>query len=737
MGGKGPGLGEGLGPGLGQGKGPGLGEGPGPGLGEGKGPGKGSGGDGCGEGKGSGLGGEGLGEGKGPSKGEGKGQGKGEADEKKEKKDEATEETTDAKGKDKGKGKDEKGKGKDEKGKGKDEKGKGKGKNGPPKAPPKPKPAPKPGDAKTGKAAPLLKTILPPFGRRFDWQVLSKAKASGTVFSELAGDVTVDSVCLKNLFERAKVALVDATAKAAAKPKEEVVFSGQRAQNMMIALRRQPLTEQVVDALERLDFKHEALGAEVCSILISAVPTAEESKMLTEFPGNKENLREIERQVLPLARLDKPAVGQRLRLLLFGGSMKDLEKDVVRGLTEVQHVLKSAKESSTLRIVLRHMMCLVSELNYGSAVETGSDQLAGFSLDALPKLAQFKATSNAKITLMHILVAQVYAAGQLLPKALLTELAGVRAKDQLAIGPLAESVAAFHREASHAQACLNSRGEKDDEVTTNMRILATDSMRDAAALETSLAATRDLAKSTLSFFAIPYRPQEADPKMLDMINNLCEFIQLFEGCMKDLEAHPSLAKACNRGVTARLQAPPSGKDARKGDEKGVIQQRKNNSMQSTSSPGRKSLKKPTAVVDPQQVEEAPRPEPTPSACPAASSVDLDAASSQSSGEVDAKSKTIANDEAPPRPPPAAEPRADARPTLPAHMCSDERSEVSQSTAAPSPSHSEGAAQSSQTESVFDELHCTWREFADNTTCSHSSEDTKGVTYAAAAVPESS
>ena len=112
-----------------------------------------------------------------------------------------------------------------------------------------------------------------------------------------------------------------------------------------------------------------------------------------------------------------------------------------------------------------------------------------------------------------------------------------------AIGPLAESVAAFHREASHAQACLNSRGEKDDEVTTNMRILATDSMRDAAALETSLAATRDLAKSTLSFFAIPYRPQEADPKMLDMINNLCEFIQLFEGCMKDLEAHPSLAKA--------------------------------------------------------------------------------------------------------------------------------------------------------------------------------------------------
>ena len=178
--------------------------------------------------------------------------------------------------------------------------------------------------------------------------------------------------------------------------------------------RRQPLTEQVVDALERLDFKHEALGAEVCSILISAVPTAEESKMLTEFPGNKENLREIERQVLPLARLDKPAVGQRLRLLLFGGSMKDLEKDVVRGLTEVQHVLKSAKESSTLRIVLRHMMCLVSELNYGSAVETGSDQLAGFSLDALPKLAQFKATSNAKITLMHILVAQVYAAGNLL-----------------------------------------------------------------------------------------------------------------------------------------------------------------------------------------------------------------------------------------------------------------------------------------------------------------------------------
>ena len=77
--------------------------------------------------------------------------------------------------------------------------------------------------------------------------------------------------------------------------------------------RRQPLTGAVVKALERLDFEAEALGPEVCSVLIGAVPSAEECKQLLGFQGDPASLRTIERVVLPLARIERPAVGKHLK----------------------------------------------------------------------------------------------------------------------------------------------------------------------------------------------------------------------------------------------------------------------------------------------------------------------------------------------------------------------------------------------------------------------------------------
>ena len=69
-----------------------------------------------------------------------------------------------------------------------------------------------------------------------------------------------------------------------------------------------------------------------------------------------------------------------------------------------------------------------------------------------------EATNNSRITLMHILVAQVAAFSDALPRTLLEELAATRAAAKLTIAPFAESVAAFHREASHASACSQTRG---------------------------------------------------------------------------------------------------------------------------------------------------------------------------------------------------------------------------------------------------------------------------------------
>lgn len=437
-------------------------------------------------------------------------------------------------------------------------KGKGKGKGAPPKAPPAKGPPCK-GAPKSGPKGQRsnVRNNAPPFGRRFDWTALSKEKTVGTVFEESSVEIVVDSVCLKNLFEKPKdVHTVAKDAKSTkAVVKEVVIFSSQRAQNMLIALRRQPLTGAVVKALERLDFEAEALGPEVCSVLIGAVPSAEECKQLLGFQGDPASLRTIERVVLPLARIERPAVGQRLRLLLFGGSMTELAADVDNGLHSIRNALDAARKSSALRLVLRHVVCLGSAVNYG-ATDISNDDVAGFTIESLPKLTQFKATNNSRITLMHILVAQVAAFSDALPRTLLEELAATRAAAKLTIAPFAESVAAFHREASHASACSQTRGGSDgvdeeaDATTSHLISLTKRSLAKSGELEKELAATREVAKSTLVFFATSYRLQEVDAKASELISTLSGFVSSFEQCLKELVAHPELARTCHRGATS-------------------------------------------------------------------------------------------------------------------------------------------------------------------------------------------
>jgi len=436
----------------------------------------------------------------------------------------------------------------------KKEKGKGKGKDSKP-PPPIMKPPPPKASVKgpPGKLQLQSKRIAPPFGRRLDWQPLSKDKAIGTVFEGLRGDVDVDAVCLRNLFEKAK----DKEAprqepKSAPKAVSQVaLLSGHRAQNMLIALRRQPLTHAVLEAMKELDYQAEALGPEVCSVLIGAVPTAEESKQLLGFPGETSTLREIERLVLPLAKLERPPVGQRLRLLLFGGSMRDLIAEVQGSLLLVRRGLESVRQSNALRSVLRHTMCLGSVLNFGE-VDVEDDGCVGFTLDSLPKLALCKATNNVRLTLLHVLVAQVTVADEALPKALMDELACTKEPARLSLVQLAESVSAFHREASHASACSQARGasapEADDGATVHLAALAKQSLAEAASLEAELVSTREAARKTLAFFASPFRPQEVDTKVLDLMSVLSEFAGSFKRCAQELEAHPEVARMCHRGM---------------------------------------------------------------------------------------------------------------------------------------------------------------------------------------------
>jgi len=426
---------------------------------------------------------------------------------------------------------------------------KGAGKGGPPgKGAPPAKgkgPAPAVGSTSLPKGAPL--------GRRFEWKMLSKDKVAGTVFANLSTEVAVDVACLRALFEKPKDSVPVPKARSATRVVQQVeLLARSRAQNIMIALRKQPLTVSVLQALDGLDFDADSLTPEACEVLTGAVPTPEETKQLKEYRGDSAALREAERQVMPLARMERPGVGQRLRLMLFSRMMTELAGDAKSGLASVQTALDDARSSVAFRAVLCHTVRLGTVINFGASRSDGDADaggaVGGFNLDALSRLALFRAPGNSRITLLHVLVAQVSAADEDMPKRLLEDMSSVHKAAKRPIAPLAEDVAAFCNEAEHVAACATARTNSTsstDEVTARLSRLSELATTEANVLKEQLSATRDAAKAALSFFALSAQPKEVDAKALELCTLLSEFLSAFERAKTEISSDPELAAACH------------------------------------------------------------------------------------------------------------------------------------------------------------------------------------------------
>merc|ERR1711972_23078 len=101
--------------------------------------------------------------------------------------------------------------------------------------------------------------------------------------------------------------------------------------------------------------------------------------------------------------------------------MAELSNDVKNGLTAVSSAVDAVRQSAAFRAVLRHTARLAIVINFGGQ-DRDVDGVAGFALEALPKLALFRSASDSRITLLHVLVVQVFDADKELPAKLLAEL---------------------------------------------------------------------------------------------------------------------------------------------------------------------------------------------------------------------------------------------------------------------------------------------------------------------------
>lgn len=486
-------------------------------------------------------------------------------------------------------------------------KGGGKGKSPPPPPPPKGKGkgsvSPGPAAWRSGK---LPQSGGPAFGRRLHWQPLAPERLPGTVWADGEPDEPFDLEVLGRLFGKV---LAGAATKVVVKlPQEVELLPRARAQNIMITLRKRPLTEEVHRALKTMDLEGDVVGAEGWDLLRTVVPSLEEVRLLTAFRGDCATLRLAEREVMPLAQLRSPTAAQRVQLFVFHYMMEGLTSELQTAFATVSRSCTTMRSSAELRTLLLQVRAVGNALNFG--LSAGAEGARGFALEVLPRLMQCKATSRLRISLLHLVLTRL---GRERVSALLAALGCITAATEFPLMQLAADVEDFQRKACQVRQAVEALGGAraawlppqaaaaaaagaallpprlaaeaaeagsaagatadqgtpgsaaaaaaaavtvEEAATTGAAAEVGNLMQqplsgllrraqaEAAALEEGLHAVRREAAAVLTFFAEQARPGELDGKLLDLVLLLRTFAADVRSCWHDLVTQPDLAGAC-------------------------------------------------------------------------------------------------------------------------------------------------------------------------------------------------
>ncbi|CAL1136436.1 unnamed protein product, partial [Cladocopium goreaui] len=433
--------------------------------------------------------------------------------------------------------------------------------------------------------------------RWLDWRSLVADRVANTVFEGL-----LDAPDLVNLaqLERHFGHRTESSKAMAVQSSKEVemveILSQRRAQNMLIAFRRQALTPELLRAMEDLEFSW--LSTETLEVLLSAMPTAEEEKELLGYSGEKSELRLLEQELLPFASL-VPSAQQRLSLALLQRDLRERAQLLRRRLTALRTAAMGMRSSGAFQQTLRHVLLLGNALNGGDEVAAAQ----GFSLEALARLPLSKATSDPRVNLLHLLVLQMKAADPLLPEKLLEDLAPMRLVASLPLPQLSLELRGFANDVAAAKAVLRRAfpgfdspqqffigdtepdGEQEEETRVPpsngciaqhllrevylrisqappkpMKQMASMAAENAEQLQVDLAETRDEVSATLSFFAFgasaAVSDAQLDVKAEEFFLLLKRFLSDFEQCVQEL---PHLDLGEFQAATAEASAEASAR----------------------------------------------------------------------------------------------------------------------------------------------------------------------------------
>jgi len=412
-------------------------------------------------------------------------------------------------------------------------------KRGAPKAKSKPPPPPAPGSKEDASRQPANRRQSigkapppPPFGKRLHWKLLHPATLDNTIFEELQPWDKVapplDTKQLERLFTPAERSLGVPISCTAAPPGKAAsgkmcLMDPKRAQNLAIILRQVALpTDELCDVVRGLRLQHpistEALE-HIHEFLLP--PLLESAEMFASYDGPLQSLRDVERQLLPLARI--PRLKARVKCLLFGKTMPGVRAGLQARIRTLQEACNQVRSSHALRRILGTVLRIGNFLNHGiDAPDAAGIEVRGFTMESLLKLRDFRAgqAGESSVTALHCIALHLLPTDPQLPLQLREELkaalevggdattGGASGGPSSNIGELRDAVGRFRREADllqnevecHAASYDNAGGSGMPSPLTTLQQLAQDATRIADQLDAEVSDAIAQALRLLDYF---------------------------------------------------------------------------------------------------------------------------------------------------------------------------------------------------------------------------------------------
>jgi len=339
---------------------------------------------------------------------------------------------------------------------------------------------------------------------------------------------------------------------------EVCLLTSKHAQNLAIVLRQVTLpTDELTEVLRCMRVSYQVSAETLEHVYENLVPTLLECSDLVNYDGPVDSLRDIERQLLPLARL--PRLKARLRTMVFSKNMPNLNTSLLARIRLLRNACEQVRNSSALR----HIMCaglrVGNYLNHGiEFVELGGGhEVRGFSVESLLKFRDFRAAQGGEASALHCMVAHLHPNHPDLLRLLRKELQAVlEPSDGVeaclldgGISELNEATSRFQSEIDLVQGEMDRfagyyRAEGEGPLEVMQRLLE-DGREMATGLDEELRTTLTTARRLLEFFG---ERQQAEPQtgwanetyvsVEKFFATIREFVTSFEECWREVLDNP-------------------------------------------------------------------------------------------------------------------------------------------------------------------------------------------------------